>query len=444
MAHAEKTGGAESLTADIDPIAVHKTLEEILLSPPFRNSKQCQDMLRYVVEHSLKREQESLRERVIGIEVFGRRHDYDTSDDPVVRMRAADIRKRLAQYYQRAENHGTHVRIEIPSGSYRANFEIIPQENITTTAQPEFDPVPIPPNPVNNHFAPTVLPVIELTQKTPGTNLRKRTIWTVAVLLVVTLAGWLTYRTFHAAQQSALEMFWTPVFSKPEPVMMYAGANALYRLSNSYLETYQKEHPTEIHSQGQEFFPKFRPGEKIDVRELIPVTNTTSDALAISHIVSLLTRNRRSFELRYGADIATSDIHDSPTILIGGFNNTWTLNMTNPLRFVLKDGIRIEDSWGKTKGWLEIKLPNGDITDDYAVISRLFDPPTGRVLITVAGIGSYGTEKAAEFLTNPREMEELEQSAPAGWQKKNMQFVLHVKLQNGVVESAGIVATQCW
>jgi hypothetical protein len=444
MAQTEKAREGGSLTADVDSLVVRRALEEILQSPPFRNSKQCQDMLRYVVEQSLRREQESLRERVIGIEVFGRRHDYDTSDDPVVRIRAADIRKRLAQYYQSAENHDASVRIEIPSGSYRANFEITPQESIATTARPEFDQVSISLNPVKNHLASAVLPVAEPAQKTPGTNLRKRAIWAGSALAVIMLAGWLTYRNPHTAQQSTLDMFWAPVINNPGPVMMYGGANALYRLSKNYLETYQKAHPQEAHGQGQEFFPNFQPGEKIDARELIPVTNTTSDALAISHIVSLLTSNRRSFELRYGSDIAASDIHDSPTILIGGFNNTWTLNMTNPLRFVLKDGIRIEDSWGKTKGWSEVKLPNGDITEDYAVISRLFDPPTGRVLITVAGIGSYGTEKAADFLTNPRELAELEQSAPAGWQKRNMQFVLRVKLQNGVVESAGIVATQCW
>ena len=83
-------------TIETEPAAIRRALDSILQSAPFRTSKQCQDMLRYVVEHSLRDEQESLRERVIGIEVFGRTSDYDTSGDPVVRIRAADIRKRLA------------------------------------------------------------------------------------------------------------------------------------------------------------------------------------------------------------------------------------------------------------------------------------------------------------------------------------------------------------
>jgi hypothetical protein len=40
------------------------------------------------------------------IEVFGRSPDYDTAEDPVVRLRAADVRKRLAQYYQAKSEAG--------------------------------------------------------------------------------------------------------------------------------------------------------------------------------------------------------------------------------------------------------------------------------------------------------------------------------------------------
>src|SRR5438309_3256032 len=101
-------------------IAVHA--EDILCSGPFRTSRQCQDLFRYVVEHSLAGSDDSLRERVIGIEVFGRAPDYDTADDPVVRLRAADIRKRLAQYYQAGKNEPGTWKIEIPTGSYKAQF----------------------------------------------------------------------------------------------------------------------------------------------------------------------------------------------------------------------------------------------------------------------------------------------------------------------------------
>ena len=66
-----------------------------------------------------------LRERVIGANVFGRAPDYDAGNDPVVRNRAAELRKRLAQHYMRTrEPRKETIRIEIPTGSYRAIFEV--------------------------------------------------------------------------------------------------------------------------------------------------------------------------------------------------------------------------------------------------------------------------------------------------------------------------------
>ena len=440
MAYAENTVAADQAAADVDPVIVRKALDEILHSAPFRTSKQCQDMLRYVVEHSLRHEQESLRERVIGTEVFSRSSDYDTSEDPVVRVRAADIRKRLAQYYQSAAHNGALVRIEIPSGSYRALFELLPHESAAPAAGHETDHALSPIAHVQP--APTVVPIAEPQREISYPNYWNRAIWETAVLLGVAMLGWFSYRKFYASHQSTLDLFWAPVLSNSRPVLIYGGANAVYHLSNSFLDRYRKEHHLE--NQGPEFFPEFQPGEKIDAHDLIPVTNTSADAQACADMVSLLTRYQRPFELRYGSDVVVDDVLHSPTILIGAFNNTWTLNMTSPLRFRFKYGDRIEDTWGKTKGWSELKLPNGDMTDDYAVISRLLDLQTGRVLITVAGIGSFGTEKAAEFVTNPREMAELEQSAPTDWQKKSMQVVLHVRVENRTVDTANVVATQYW
>jgi hypothetical protein len=102
---------------------VRELLDDILRSNPFRTSRQCQDMFRYIVEQSLAGSDESLRERAIGIEVFGRAPDYDTAEDPVVRLRAADVRKRLAQYYQAQKNSTEQWKIEVPTGSYKAQFQ---------------------------------------------------------------------------------------------------------------------------------------------------------------------------------------------------------------------------------------------------------------------------------------------------------------------------------
>src|SRR5580692_3260583 len=97
-------------------------LERILASPLFKNSKRYPNLLRYVVERTLDGHPDELKERTLGIEVFGREPDYDTNLDPVVRTTAAEIRKRLAQYYQEPA-HDAEVRIDLPLGSYAARFQ---------------------------------------------------------------------------------------------------------------------------------------------------------------------------------------------------------------------------------------------------------------------------------------------------------------------------------
>ena len=133
---------------DVQPAAVQRTLEAIIASQPFRTSKQCQGLLRYIVEHTLNKDSLALRERILGVEVFGRPSDYNTSDDPVVRMRAADVRKRLAQYYQSLDAEETAIHIDLKPGSYRATFHLgrPPQ----ASSAPVVQPTTVTPDPAQN------------------------------------------------------------------------------------------------------------------------------------------------------------------------------------------------------------------------------------------------------------------------------------------------------
>jgi Tol biopolymer transport system component len=101
--------------------SVRSCLESVISSNAFASSKRCQDFLRLIVEHALSGDLESLRERMIGVQMFRRPVDYDTSNDAVVRVRATEVRKRLAQYYSGAIPSPA-VRIELPPGSYVPEF----------------------------------------------------------------------------------------------------------------------------------------------------------------------------------------------------------------------------------------------------------------------------------------------------------------------------------
>jgi hypothetical protein len=97
--------------------------ELILASQHFSHSKRSQLLFRYIVVKTLEGQGSILKERTLGVEVFGRAPDYDTNADPIVRMAAGEIRKRIAQYYHESA-HRDELRIDLPSGSYTAQFHL--------------------------------------------------------------------------------------------------------------------------------------------------------------------------------------------------------------------------------------------------------------------------------------------------------------------------------
>src|SRR5271170_7812137 len=96
-------------------------LERIVRSKHFRNSKRYPTFLRFVVEQTLAGKTEAVKERTLGVDVFARPSHYDTNEDPIVRVTAGEIRKRIAQYYQEP-GHEEELRIYLPLGSYVPHF----------------------------------------------------------------------------------------------------------------------------------------------------------------------------------------------------------------------------------------------------------------------------------------------------------------------------------
>jgi TolB-like protein len=111
---------------------VRDHLKDVLASNAFAGSKRAQEFLQLIVGHALAGELDSLRERMIGAEMFGRPIDYDAANDAVVRVRATEARRKLAQYYRDLSKPPV-VRIDLPSGSYVPKFY---WESAETAAEP--------------------------------------------------------------------------------------------------------------------------------------------------------------------------------------------------------------------------------------------------------------------------------------------------------------------
>ncbi len=385
---------------------VREELSRVLASHEFRASKRSQEFLRYVVENTLQGHGDMLKERTIGIEVFGRPTSYDPSDDATVRVKAGEVRKRLGLYYS---DHGSRnpVHIELPSGTYIPEFHLV--SGVSSAPLGGADAAP----------ATTRLPSAPPRQSavTP-----RRAALAVMVLAAVAALIWVMSRP----AVTPLNEFWAPVLNGSSPLQLCA----------AYVPVY-----------GVDIDPSITPPSRVgDFTLLTDQFVGGGDLIATSRIAAMLTRLRRPYRVKLGNDVSFADLRSGPAILVG-FSYTKWKQISNQMRFFV-DGFRrpagITDD-GKATGWVLPELPRDrHTTEDYAIVSRVFHPDTHAMLVELAGITQYGTDAAADLVTNPDLMAEALRGAPPGWQKKNLQLVLHVKVISGAPSSPRVVKQYFW
>jgi hypothetical protein len=93
----------------------------VLASSGFVRNERLSRFLRFAVDRRLENRDSELKESVLAVEVFGRKPDFDSKRDPIVRTEAARLRTRLGEYYL---NGGRTDRliIEMPKGGYTPVF----------------------------------------------------------------------------------------------------------------------------------------------------------------------------------------------------------------------------------------------------------------------------------------------------------------------------------
>jgi hypothetical protein len=385
---------------------VREELSRVLACHEFRTSKRSQDFLRYVVENTLQGHADMLKERTIGIEVFGRPTSYDPGDDATVRVKAGEVRKRLGIYYSDQGSHNP-VRIELPSGTYVPEFHLVNAPAPTAPSEPAPSVAPIA-----TPAAPMSTPLM-----TP-----RRAALALAVLAAAGLAIWLAMRPVV----TPIDEFWAPVLNGSTPLQLCA----------SYVPVY-----------GVDIDPSITPPSGVgDFTLLTDQFVGGGDLIATSRLVAMLTRLHRPYRVKLGNDVSFTDLRSGPAILVG-FSYTKWKQISNQMRFFV-DGYRrpagITDD-GKATDWVLPGLPRDrHTTEDYAIVSRVFHPDTHAMLVEVAGITQHGTDAAADLITTPDLMAEALRGAPPGWQKKNLQLVLHVKVISGAPSSPTVVKQYFW
>jgi hypothetical protein len=173
------------------------------------------------------------------------------------------------------------------------------------------------------------------------------------------------------------------------------------------------------------------------------------DVITMGMLAGLLQAKGKPFNIRGESSTTFEDVRNGPVILIGAFNNDWSLRLTGPRRFTFeRDGdtfwIKDQQNPADRTHAVNYVTPYMQLTEDYALISRVLDPVTERMVVLAGGLTGYGTIAAGEFLTHPGYADAIRAHAPRNWERKNVQILISTKVINGKSGPPKVLVTHVW
>ena len=398
---------------------VRSQLDRIVSSASFRNSQRLCKFLKFLVDKwAAGSAHDELKERIVGIEVFGRQADYDLSADPVVRVAAGDVRKRLAQYYMQ-EGPADEIRLDLPRGSYVLHISCAlpavirhlesPVAQQLDSETPALVEAALP----DSSSTPAALPARKTEPVKPhAMEFRTHLEWLVplATALILIATAFVSWINSPAHQ---LDAFWAPVSSGPSTLICIGDLNFLM-------------------NPGQD-------SDELPVNRLMAIRDHVgpNDVRALGRIAGMLGRQKRAFPILLADNTNLTDLRAQPAVLIGAFDNRWTGFVLQAQRFQFKRDeatqlTEIVDTSHSAKHPWTISLANSlaDIHRDYALVARIQNPVTGHFDLVVAGVGPYGTAAASEFVTNPLYFREFV-TRTADWKNKDIEIILSTDVVDG-------------
>jgi hypothetical protein len=404
-------------------VVIHEQLRRLVAHPLFTNSKRYPVLLTYIVEQTLLGNASELKERTIGVEAFGREPDYDVNLDPVVRTAAAEVRKRISQYYYNPDHAGELV-IELPIGSYIPTFrEPALQMSLAAEAQPVPKVEAISTDNIGSSLTPA---------NAENEHLKivdGRWILIAIALLVAAGIGFSIGRTKVPSAAASVSVpsstvrFWEPITSTSSRITYCLGV----------------------------------PTDSVDLqsRTVSPIPAGESGSLNVYDVITLarsiapIVPKNGEFRVMAASDTGFAQLREGPFVLIGAFDNPWTMRITQdlPIGFEYANHVRevVDRTTSPKRIWpLQWQVPGKSLARDYAVVARLHDKVTGEPVIILAGILGEGTEAASEVVSNQAYLDAVLQKAPKNWDELNLEAVIEANVIEGHPGPPTVVAVRTW
>ena len=450
--------GYASATWDIAQVArtpegktlLKRYLNEIIEGPAFKGSPRSAQFLEYIIWHSAAGKMADLKERTIGVELFGRSPAYDTGEDAIVRVTASDVRKRLVQHYSGVGN-ASEFRITLPSGGYVPELIRIPRMGTDDLAHQ----LPLAGNPVE-------LPVprsVPLVAREDATHFDWK-YWILPILGIIALTTGIALsimnppvRAITAGKRvkGSSSAPWATLFDGSRRVLIVASdpnIEEIQRISRSSLslsdyanQSYLPPGTSNLSPSQISFMKEILRGNKI----------SAFDGSIIANLASLMTPGQNRLLVKAARNFRVKDLQTDENLVFLGSprSNPWT-SMFDPIldfRFAFntqtqRESIRNVHS-GKGESSEYIPTAGGfDTGESYAIISVFHNPGYGGRVLIIAGASGEGTEAAGNLVADPARWAATLQSChlTQDASRQSLQVLLHLETMAGSPSTVNTVA----
>ena len=454
---AEPEFGSVSATWEIAQVArtpegktlLKRYLNEITEGPAFKGSPRSAQFLEYIVWQSASGKIVDLKERTIGIELFGRTLTYDTGEDAIVRVTASDVRKRLVQHYSGVGN-ASEFRINLPPGGYVPELIRIPKVGADALAhQLSLDVHPV---------------VISGIESSRGGSENEAAsgwkYWILPVLGIFAMVVGIALSIMNGPGRSVTSgkriwgsnsAPWVTLFDGSRRVLIVASdpnIEEIQRISHSSLslsdyanQSYLPPGTSNLAPSQVNFMKEILRGDKI----------SAIDGSIIANLALLMVPGQGRLLVRAARNLRVKDLQTDENLVFLGSprSNPWT-SMFDPVldfRFAFDNQIQrefVHDAHpGKDESSDYIPTAGGfDTGDSFAIISLFHNPGYGGRVLMIAGASSEGTEAAGDLVADPTRWAATLQSCHIAQDasRQSLQVLLHLQTMAGSHSTVNAVA----
>jgi hypothetical protein len=320
------------------------------------------------------------------------------------------VRKRVAQYYQ-DPGHENETRIDLHPGSYVPHFIFATSLAETQNAASESDD--------SDH-----LPAAVQEPQNPGLKpkLKRLILVGLALIISIVLLGGIAKHIWDSRRTTLLDSMW----SDSSEITVCAGVL------------------TAPLSPGT---PELDPH---DTRGMNSTLLPFGDMLAVSRLQAVFAKRHQQSRIRVCNSVTYEELRRSPTVLIGAYDNDWTMRINQGFRFRFSSAAPagrfiVDTKRGQNARWaIEYGSVDGSVLQDYAIAAKLNDNMLGQPVLVIAGIGPNGTMAASEFLSNVSSVKLIRSLAPPSWNGRNFEAVVSTQVVKGNTGPPRIVAIEFW